>query len=66
MSGSDITSRFSLDQIDHHELLDILSVRYATCWRVSKHAVTFPAAADYKIKLRMGHGQIEKVFAERH
>ena len=63
MSGSDITSRFSLDQIDHHELLDILSVRYATCWRVSKHAVTFPAAADYKIKLRIRHGQIEEVLA---
>ena len=66
MSGSEITSRFLLDQIDHHELLDILSIRYTTCGRVSKHAITFPAAADYKIKLRMGHGQIEKVFAERH
>jgi len=63
MSGSDITSRFSLDQIDQDELLDILSVRYTTCWRVSKHAITFPAAADYKIKLQIRHGQIEKVFA---
>lgn len=63
MSGSDITSKFSLDQIDHHELLDILSVRYTTCWRVSKQAITFPAVADYKIKLQVRHGQIEKVFA---
>jgi hypothetical protein len=63
MLGSDITARFSLDQIDHHELLDILSVRYMTAWRVSKHAITFPAAADYKIKLQIRHGQVEKVFA---
>lgn len=63
MSELDITSRFSLDQIDQNELLDILSVRYATCWRVSKHAITFPAAADYKIRLKVRHGQIEKVFA---
>jgi hypothetical protein len=62
MSGADITSRFSLDQIDH-ELLDILSIRYTTCWRVSKHAITFPAAAGYKIKLQIRHGHIEKVFA---
>jgi hypothetical protein len=63
MPGRDITSRFSLDESDHHELLDILSVRYTTCWRVSKHTITFPAAADYKIKLQIRHGQIEKVFA---
>lgn len=63
MPGSNITSRFSLDQIDHHELLDILSIRYTTCWRVSKREITFPAEANYKIKLRIRHGQIEEVFA---
>jgi hypothetical protein len=63
MSGSDITERFSLNEIDHHELLDILSVRYKTCWRVSKHAITFPAVADYKIKLKIRHGEVEKVSA---
>lgn len=63
MSGSDITPHFSLDKIDHHELLDILTVRYKTCWRVSKHAITFPAIADYKIKLKIRHGEVEQVSA---
>jgi hypothetical protein len=63
MDGKDITSQFSLDKIDHHELLDVLAARYTTSWRVSKHAITFPATADYKIKLRISHGQVERVFA---
>jgi hypothetical protein len=63
MDGKDITPQFSLDEIDHHELLDVLAARYTTSWRVSKHAITFPATADYKIKLRICHGQVERVFA---
>jgi hypothetical protein len=63
MDGEDITPQFSLDKIDHHELLDVLAARYTTSWRVSKHAITFPATADYKIKLRISHGQVERVFA---
>lgn len=58
---TDITPRFSLDQIDHHEFLDILTLRYNTCWRVSEREITFPVAHDYSIKLRMRHGQVEKV-----
>ena len=61
--STDITPRFSLDQIDHGEFLDILSLRYTTCWRVSEHEITFPAARDYSIKLRTHHGQVEKVSA---
>ena len=63
MGGNDITPRFSLDEIDHHELLDVLTSRYRTSWRVRKHAITFPATADYKIKVQISHGQVERVFA---
>ena len=63
MDGKDITPQFSLDEIDHHELLDVLASRYTTSWRVSKHAITFPAAANYKIKLQISHGEVERVFA---
>jgi hypothetical protein len=63
MHGMDITPRFSLNEIDHHELLDVLASRYKTSWRVSKHGITFPANADYKIKLQISHGQVEGVFA---
>src|ERR1700719_3433923 len=58
---TNITSRFSLDQVDHHELLDILTLRYQTCWRVSDREITFPAAHDYRLKLEMRHGQIIKI-----
>lgn len=60
---TDITQRFSLDQIDHHEFLDILTLRYKPCWRVSEREITFPAAYDYSIKLRIRHGQVETVSA---
>ena len=60
---TDITPRFSLEQIDHHEFLDILTLRYKTCWRVSEREITFPATRDYSIKLRMRHGQVVKVSA---
>jgi hypothetical protein len=63
MDGKDITPQFSLDEIDHHELLDVLASRYTTSWRVSKHAITFPAAANYKFKLQISHGEVERVFA---
>jgi hypothetical protein len=63
MDGKDITPQFSLDEIDHHELLDVLASRYTTSWRVSKHAITFPAAGNYKIKLQISHGEVERVFA---
>src|ERR1700751_6111330 len=65
MDGKDITPGFSLDEIDHHELLDVLTSRYTTSWRVSKNAITFPASADYKIKVKISHGQVERVFAGR-
>ena len=63
MNGMDITHRFSLNEIDHHEFLDVLASRYKTSWLMSKHGITFPASADYKIKLQISHGQVESVFA---
>ena len=65
MDGRDITPEFSLDEIDHHEFLDVLTSRYKTSWRVSKNknAITFPATSDYKIKIQISHGQVERVFA---
>jgi hypothetical protein len=63
MHGMDITPRFSLNEIDHHELLDVLASRYKTSWRVSKHGITFPGSTDYKIRLQINHGQVERVFA---
>ena len=63
MCKTDITPRFLLDQIDHHEFLDILTIRYKTCWRVSKREITFPATHDYRLKLRIRHVQVEQVYA---
>jgi hypothetical protein len=37
-------SIFSLSQIDHQELLAILTLRYKTCWLVSKDEISFPAS----------------------
>ena len=48
---TDITTRFSLDKIDHHELLHIFDLRYETCWRVSDHEIMFPAEENYRLKL---------------
>jgi hypothetical protein len=58
---TDVTHRFSLSQIDHHELLAILTLRYISCWLVSKDEISFPASNDYRLKLKMHHGQITKI-----
>jgi hypothetical protein len=58
---TDITERFSLGEIDHHELLALLELRYTTCWRVSDRAIAFPAVREYKLKVKMGHGQITNI-----
>jgi hypothetical protein len=63
MYWMDITPQFSLDEIDHHEFLGMLTLRYKTCWRVTDREITFPAADDYSIKLSMCHGQVEEVAA---
>ena len=59
----DIAERFSLDQVSHHELLEIFRLRYMTCWRVSKNQITFPASHDYRLKVNVSHGLIEQIFA---
>lgn len=58
---ADITDRFSLSVIDHQELLVLLTLRYATCWRKSDNEISFPASDDYRLNLEMHHGQITKV-----
>jgi hypothetical protein len=58
---TDITERFSLGEIDHHELLALLTLRYTTCWRVSDRAITFPAVREYSLKVKMRHGQITNI-----
>jgi hypothetical protein len=60
---SDITQQFSLDPLDHHEFLDILTHRYKTCWRVSDREITFPAEHDYRLKLAMRGGQVTRITA---
>jgi hypothetical protein len=60
---TDISHRFSLSQIDHHELLEILTLRHVTCWRVSEDKILFPAFHDYRLQLKMRHGQIKKISA---
>jgi hypothetical protein len=60
---TDISHRFSLSQIDHQELLAILTIRYGTCWRVSEHEISFPASPDYRLQLKLRHGQIKKISA---
>jgi len=63
MNGNDITGRFSIDQVDHHELLQMLSLRYGTSWRVSDREITLPAAHEYALRLKIRHGRVEKIFA---
>jgi hypothetical protein len=58
---TDITERFSLGEIDHHEILALLTLRYITCWRVSDREITFPAIHEYKLKVKMRHGQITNI-----
>jgi hypothetical protein len=58
---TDITERFSLGEIDHHELLALLTLRYNTCWRVSDREITFPAVDEYKLRVKMRHGQITNI-----
>jgi hypothetical protein len=58
---TDITHRFSPPQIDHHELLAILTLRYTTSWRVSEYEISFPASHDYRLRLEMHHGEITKI-----
>jgi hypothetical protein len=58
---ADLTDRFSLSLIDHQELLLVLTLRYATCWRISDNEISFPASDDYRLKLEMHHGQITKI-----
>jgi hypothetical protein len=60
---TEITDQFSLTEIDHHELLAILTLRYKTCWRVSEYEISFPATHDFHLKLEIHHGQIEKIFS---
>jgi hypothetical protein len=60
---TDISHRFSLSQINHHELLEILTLRYGTCWRVSEHEISFPASPDYCLQLKMRHEQIKRISA---
>jgi hypothetical protein len=60
---ADVSHRFSLSQIDHHELLAILTLRYGTCWRVSEHEISFPASPDYRLQLKLLHGKIKKISA---
>jgi hypothetical protein len=58
---TDVTEKFSLGEIDHHELLALLTLRYTTCWRVSDRAIAFPAAREYKFKVKTRHGQITNI-----
>src|SRR6202007_274328 len=58
---ADITASFLLDQVDHQELLALLSLHYGTCWRVSDREIAFPATLDHHLSLEIRHGQITKV-----
>jgi len=51
-SRNDVTSRFSLDVVDHRELLDLFEIRFGTCWNVSRSEIAFPAALDFSVKVR--------------
>jgi hypothetical protein len=61
MFGSDITKHFSLDEVDHEELQEILRIRYKTSWRVARDEFTFPAAHKYALKLELQDAQIVKI-----
>jgi hypothetical protein len=60
---TEITHRFLLPEIDHHELLAMLSLRYGTCWRVSEHEIAFPASEDHRLKVEIHHGEITKILS---
>jgi hypothetical protein len=60
---TDISHRFPIGEVDHHELMEIFNLRYKTCWRVAERQITFPAHPDYRLKLELRHGQITRIWA---
>jgi hypothetical protein len=63
LAANDITQRFSLDKVDHDELLAIFDIRYHTSWRISDDEIAFPAANDHRLKVQVRHGRIAKIVA---
>ena len=57
----DISKRFSLNRVDHYELLKLFELRYQTAWRVSDSEITFPAQRNYSLKVRLEGGQIRQI-----
>jgi hypothetical protein len=60
---TDISHRFPLAEVDHHELMEIFTLRYGTCWRVAERQIAFPAHPDHRLRLELRHGQITRVWA---
>jgi len=58
---NDITERFALDSIDHHELLVLLGCRYPSCWLVSEDEIAFPAVDQHHLKIETRHGVIHRI-----
>jgi hypothetical protein len=58
---SDITERFALESIDHHELLVLLGIRYPSAWRLSDDEIAFPATEKHDLKLEIRHGVIGRI-----
>lgn len=63
MFGRDISKYFSLDEVNHEELQEILALRYGRSWRVSMDAFTFPAKHNYALKIELKDGQVVKITA---
>jgi hypothetical protein len=52
MNRRDITSLFSLDNVDHYELLKLFDLEFKTSWRYSTTEIAFPAQHDHLLLVR--------------
>ena len=60
---TEISDRFPLAEVDHQELIEIFTLRYGTCWRVTERQIAFPAHRDHQLRLELRHGQIIRIWA---
>jgi hypothetical protein len=61
MNRRDITSLFSLDHVDHYELLKLFDVEFKTSWRYSTTEIAFPAQHDHLLLVRWDDDEIKAI-----
>ncbi len=61
MNRRDITGLFSLDHVDHYELLKLFDLEFKTSWRYSASEIAFPAQRDHLLLVRWDDDEIKSI-----